>query len=494
MSKGHKGLSAWQLTMMALGTVVGGSFFLGSAIAIRAAGPAIVIPYVLVGVIVYVILFALSEMTTADPAPGSFRTFAQRAYGPAVGFVVGWVYWTGLVLAMSSEAIAVAIFLRAWFPTLSLPILGALIIIGVSLLNLLGADLLSKLESGLAIVKLLAIVGFIVLGLGLISGLMPGVPRIGAGELLTEPLFPAGIRGIAGSMLIVMFTYAGFEIIGLAASEAENPHKTIPQAITLTVVGLVGLYVTAVIVLLPLIPTEALGGEQSPMVAALARWRLGWAGSIISIVLISAILSTMLAAMFGLGRMIRSLADEGHAPALIRDKGDIPYRGILFSGLAMLGGLGLGFLLPQQVYIFLISAGGFALLFTYVVILATHYKFRKQHGCPPEGQCQLPGYPYSSWLALISSVAIIASMPLIPGQGSGLLAGLMLIAIFTIFYVIKASYLKNIVPVTNAITREEFNRNLPFGKLETQFEFAEELSVEQSKLQSKKESKKEPEK
>ncbi|NSL48737.1 amino acid permease, partial len=174
MDKNMQGLSAWQLVMLALGTVIGGSFFLGSAVAIKAAGPAVLIAYLLAGGLVFVILYALSEMTVADAAPGSFRTFAERAFGPAAGFVVGWVYWTGLVLAMSSEATAVAIFLQNWFPAMSLGLMGAFIIAVVTLFNLLGADKLSKLESGLAIIKLLAIVGFIVTGLALIAGLMPG--------------------------------------------------------------------------------------------------------------------------------------------------------------------------------------------------------------------------------------------------------------------------------------------------------------------------------
>lgn len=473
MEKSHKGLSAWQLTMMALGTVVGGSFFLGSAVAIRAAGPAVILSYMIGGALVYFILFALSEMTVADPAPGSFRTFAEKAFGSGVGFVVGWVYWTGLILAMSSEAIAVSIFLRAWFPGISLLVLGSIIIIVVTLVNLLGADKLTKLESGLAVVKLLAIVGFVVVGLVLIMGVMPGVPRVGAGELVTEPWFPAGIGGIAGSMLIVMFTYAGFEIIGLAASETRDPHKTVPRAIIFTVLGLVGLYIATITVLLPLIPTSQLTEEISPMVAALTNWGLGWAGGVINIVLVTAILSTMLAATFGLGRMIRSLADEGHAPSWIKDKADIPYRGILFSGAAMLAGLGLGFVLPQQIYLFLISSGGFALLFTYVVILATHYKFRKSTGCPPNGKCQLPGYPVSSWIAIGSLIAIIASMPLVPGQGSGLLAGLGLVVLFTGIYFFAGR-------LRNKNKGEVLERNLTqrLDKLEpssANVEFAEEL-------------------
>ncbi len=431
------GLTAWQLTMLAMGTVIGGSFFLGSAVAIKSAGPAIIAAFLLGGALVYVILFALSEMTVADAAPGSFRTFAERAFGPGAGFTVGWVYWTGLVLAMSSEAMAVSIFIKGWLPGLSIPLTGAAIIVAVTLLNLLGAEKLSRLESGLAAVKLLAIAGFIALGAALIVGLVPGLPPAGAGAVAAEPLLPAGVGGVAGSMLIVVFSYAGFEVIGLAASEARDPHRTVPRAIRMTVAGLVGLYVLVMAALLPLVPTGALTTEVSPLVAALAAWRLAWAGNAMNIVLVSAILSTMLAAMFGLGRMMRSLAAEGHAPAWLRDGSDIPYRGILFSGAAMLAGLALGQVLPEQVYLFLVSAGGFSLLLAYAVILATHYKFRRTRGCPPQGNCQLPGFPYTSWLAMGGCVAIIASMPLVPGQGAGLAAGLALLAVFAAAYQAK---------------------------------------------------------
>ncbi|MCX7615597.1 MAG: amino acid permease, partial [Clostridiales bacterium] len=97
MKRNEKGLGALQLTMMALGTVIGGSFFLGSAVAIHAAGPSIILSYIIGGVLVYFILFAMSEMTVANPDTGSFRTFASHAFGQGTGFVVGWVYWTGMV-------------------------------------------------------------------------------------------------------------------------------------------------------------------------------------------------------------------------------------------------------------------------------------------------------------------------------------------------------------------------------------------------------------
>lgn len=438
MKKQGEGLSAWQLMMMAVGTVIGGSFFLGSAVAIRAAGPAVLISFLIGGALVFVILYALSEMTVADPAPGSFRTFAEKAYGPAVGFIVGWVYWLGLVLAMSSEAIAVSSLLQAWYAGFPLPLLGAAVIVIVTILNLFGADKLSKLESGLAAVKLLAIIGFVVVSLALVSGVLPGQAQAGRDIVTRESLFSGGLGGLAGSMLIVMFCYAGFEVIGLAASETARPDKTVPQAITYTVFSLVGLYVTAIVALLLLVPTGSVTPEQSPLVTALSDWNLSWAGNVINIVLVTAILSTMLAAMFGLGRMLRSLADEGHAPYWLRDRSNIPYRGILFSGAAMLGGLGMGLLLPSQVYLFLVSAGGFSLLFSYLVILVTHYKLRRQQGCPPHGKCQLPGFPLTSQLTLVSIVGIIASMPLIPGQGAGLFAGLAFVALFSAIYIVKS--------------------------------------------------------
>ena len=428
----EKGISVFHLVMMGIGSVIGASFFLGASIAIHAAGPSVIFSYILGGALVYIILYALSEMTVADPSPGSFRTFAKKSYGSGLGFVVGWVYWTGLVLGMSSEATAVSILLKGWFPGISVGLLGAAIIIGVTLLNLLGAERLSKLESGLSTIKFFAVVGFILIGVALIVGLFPGSPAVGMGELAKEPIFAGGFGGLAGSMLMVMSTYAGFEIIGLAASEAKDPKKTIPRAIFFTVILLVCLYIGTISVILPLIPTGQLSTKVSPIVGALTRQGIGWAANSINFILVSAILSTMLASTFGLGRMIRSLAAEGDAPAFIKGKGEIPYRGILLSGAGMLVSLGMGLLLPANVYTFLVSSGAFALLFTYAVIVASHIRFRKVNGC--NGNCQLPGYPYTSWFALISLIVVIVCMPFVKGQGPGLAAGLALVVFFSVVF------------------------------------------------------------
>lgn len=425
--------------MLALGTIIGGSFFLGSSAAINAAGPSIILVFIVGGVLVYFILFALLEMTIANPAAGSFRTFATRAFGRGTGFVVGWIYWSGMVLAMSSEATAISILLKDWIPGISLPVVGSLIIIGVTLVNLMGAQKLSKLESGLAAIKIFAIISFIAVGSLLVFGVFSGNAPVGLGEMAREPFMPGGFGSVIGTILIVMFAYAGFEIIGLAASEARDPDKTIPKAIRNTVFLLTGLYIFSVFIILPLVPTSQINTQTSPFVAALDRHGFGWAGGVLNLVLVTAILSTMLAAMFGLGRMMRSLADEGMAPEWMKDKKDVPYRGIIVSGAAMLAALGVGLLYPA-VYIFLISSGGFAILITYVVIMATHMRFRKTSGCPPHGKCRLWGFPYTSIFVLAVLFIAIGSMPFVAGQVSGLIAGSVLLAFFTGIYLLLKSF------------------------------------------------------
>jgi L-asparagine transporter-like permease len=433
MEKKHQGLSAGHLTMMTLGTVIGGSFFLGSSVAINAAGPSIIISYILGGILVYYILYALSELTVSNPHSGSFRTFAAQVFGPGTGFVVGWVYWTGMVLSMSSEATAISILILNWLPKIPVSLMGSIIIISVTLLNLLGADKISKLASSLASVKLLAIVFFIIVSVLLITGIIPGTSPIGVGELAREPFMAGGLKGIAGSMLIVIFAYAGFEIIGLAASETANPSETVPKAIRNTVFALVGLYILSIIVLLPIVPTAELSESISPMVVSLNRLGMGWAGTVMNLVLITAILSASMASMFGIGRMMRSLADEGQAPKWLKDKRDVPFRGMLFSGFSMLIALWLGLLLPR-VYLFLISSSGFAFLFTYVVILAIHIRFRKINRYSTDGKLKMSGFPYASLFSLIGMIVVILSMPFISGQGLGLAAGVVMIVLYSLIY------------------------------------------------------------
>jgi L-asparagine transporter-like permease len=150
-------------------------------------------------------------------------------------------------------------------------------------------------------------------------------------------------------------------------------------------------------------------------------------------VLISAIVSSMLATLFGLGRTLRSLAEDRLAPDFLRGGGDMPRRAILASGVCALAALAFSTLF-RRAYVFLLGAGGFAAIFTYGAIMASHLRHRGACGCPPNGKCQLPGYPYTSVLTLVCLAAIAAGMPFVEGQGASLFAGLALVAFFTVGY------------------------------------------------------------
>lgn len=433
------GLGVWELVLMALGSVVGGSFFLGTAIILREAGPATVIAFAVGAVLSLLILRALAELTVRSPAHGSFREYAEQAFGPGAGFVVGWVYWTGMMLAMSSEATAVAIFLRLWTPGLPIWLLSGTVIVLVTVLNLLAPGLFGKLESLMAGIKIGAIVLFILIGLALVVGLLPGAGARGLAAVRAEPVLPGGLAGVLGSMLLVMFCYAGFEVLGLAAPDARDPERMVPRAINLTTLLLVLLFMGVAVLLVLLLPLGLISMDVAPTVAALnyRGWRLAASG--LNLVVMSASLSTMLAAIYGLGRMLQSLAEERQAPAIFGrvSKDGVPRPALLLSGVGMLTGSVLAYVLPKQVYLFLASSGGFSLLFAYLAIMMSQVRLRSRAGCPTGG-CLMPGYPVSAWGGIAALVVIIVSMPLIPGQGAGLYAGLGLVATFSLAYLVLA--------------------------------------------------------
>ncbi|MDF2627058.1 MAG: amino acid permease [Symbiobacteriaceae bacterium] len=427
--------------MLALGTVVGGSFFLGTAVVLHNAGPGALLAFAFGGIVTYLVLTALSELTVSRPTHGSFRAYAAMAFGPMASFVVGWLYWAGLVLALSSEGIASAMFARLWFPAVPVWPIALAVIIAVTLLNLMDVRAFAVVESAMAAVKLVAIAAFILLGVALATGLM--APGAGAGGPGTGPAFagqpflPRGVAGLAGSMLLVLFSYAGFETLGLAAPEAKDPARTVPRAVIWTVIGLVTLYVGAVGVVLYLLPVGAIEEEVSPMVSLLRLTGYPALAAGLNLVVMTASISTMLAAMYGLSRMIYSLAEEGQAPAFLKQltPPGIPRNAILLSSAGMTVGVVLSYVLPATVYVLLVSSAGFALLFSYLMILLSQLVLRNREGCRP-GACAMPGFPWSTWVGILLLVGAIAGMPLVPGQGPGLVAGIGLLLFFALAYML----------------------------------------------------------
>lgn len=437
--------------MLALGTIVGGSFFLGTAVVLHNAGPGALLAFAFGGLVTYLVLTALSELTVSRPTHGSFRAYAHMAFGPMASFVVGWLYWAGLVLALSSEGIASAMFARLWLPNVPVWPIALAVILAVTLLNLMDVRSFAVIESAMAAVKLLAVAAFILLGIALVAGIVGSGPGAGgvAGPggaapapapgpaFAGQPLLPRGIGGLAGSLLLVLFSYAGFEVLGLAAPEAKDPGRTVPRAVIWTVIGLVTLYVGTVAVVLYFLPAAAIEEEVSPMVSLLRLTGFPALAAGLNLIVMTAAISTMLAAMYGLSRMLYSLAEEGQAPAFLKQltPPGIPRNAILVSSAGMMVGVVLSYILPRGVYVFLVSSAGFALLFSYLMILLSQLVLRTREGCKP-GACAMPAFPWATWLGIVLLVGAIAFMPLVPGQGPGLIAGVGMLLFFALAYML----------------------------------------------------------
>ncbi|MDP4182704.1 MAG: amino acid permease, partial [Bacillota bacterium] len=267
-----KGFNKNHLIIMALGNIIGSGIFLGSGSVIALAGPAAVISYAVGGIIMLLEVMFITEMSIINPAPGSFRTHASEVFGPWIGFVNGWMFWCSGVLGMASEVAAAAIFTKLWFPHIPLWIFCLIYTVIMTVINLKDARGLSRIESWLAATKVIALVIFIIFGFLAVSGI------ISSGTFKPAPIFhsvesfmPKGVNGIMASMIMVLFSFTGTGIIGLAIAETEEPEKNAPPAIYTIAFSVIILYCFSILFIVLLTPWNTVSTSESPFVAILNR-------------------------------------------------------------------------------------------------------------------------------------------------------------------------------------------------------------------------------
>lgn len=425
--------------MLGLGGVIGAGIFLASGITISRAGPAVIVSYLIGAVIMYLIVSALAEMSVANPVAGSFRVYAGEALGPLFGLTAGWMYWTSGVLTMSSEVTAAAIFARWWLPGIPLWVLSLAFSLLITGLNFLDVRGFGRIEAFLSALKVVALAGFALAGAAFIFGFFPGRPAAGLGNLTAHGGFwPRGLIGALSAMLMVMFSYAGTSVIGLAAAEARDPGKTVPQGIRVIIGAVVILYLGAITAVLAILPWRALGAGVSPFTAALDALGARWAGGVMNFVVLSAALSSMNTAMYGVSRMLYSLARDGLAPSGLSrvNRRGIPLNAIAVSSLVLAGAAALAYLLPRQAFIYITSSSGFVSMFNWATIAATHLRYRPmlERRLPDGLEHRTFGFPWTSRLGLVLVVGVILTVPLAPGQWVGLALG------STLFIVLAGTY------------------------------------------------------
>ena len=425
----HRGLEERHINLMALGAAIGVGLFLGSATAIKMAGPAIMLSYALGGFAIFLIMRALGEMAIHNPVAGSFSRYAQNYLGPMAGYLTGWNYWFLWLVTCMAEITAVGVYMGVWYPGVPSWIwaLSALVIMGS--VNFIAVKAYGEFEFWFALIKIVTIVLMIVASTGMILfGFGNGGIATGISNLWTHGGFmPNGIQGVLMSLQMVMFAYLGVEMIGLTAGEAKNPKKTLARAVDSVFWRILIFYVGALFVVMSIYPWNEIGTSGSPFVMTFERMGIPAAAGIINFVVLTAALSSCNSGIFSTGRMLYNLAQQGQAlPVFARvSKSGVPAPAVLVSVVMLLFGVLLNYLAPKEVFTWLTAISTFGAIWTWAIILLSQLKFRRSLTAAQLAalEYKMPLWPYGSYIALGFLLVVIGLMTYFPDTRIALIVG-----------------------------------------------------------------------
>jgi L-asparagine transporter-like permease len=401
--------------MLAIGGAIGVGLFLGSSVTIRLAGPGVIVTYLIGALIAMIVAYSLAEMAVVQPVAGSFGVYAQTYLSPWAGFSVRATYALVQIIAIGAEVTAVAIYFAFWFPAVPQWMWVVAVSMCLVAVNTLQVGRFGEFEYWFALIKVVAIIVFIVLGLALIIGLGPA-PAIGLSNLTAHGGFlPFGWKGVWLALTLAITSYMGVEVIAVTAGEAQDPAKSIPRAMRTIVFRLVIFYVLAIGIMLAMTPWNQTGSDLtgSPFVRALSIARIPFAAGIMNLVVITAALSSANTNLYLTTRMLFSLSRGRYAPrwlGLLSGNG-VPRRALAVSTAGMIAAILLAVYAPSRAFLMLYGVAVAGMFFVWIVILLTHIAFRRAVG--PERVAQLPMrlrfFPYSSALGIAALLGIAAS-------------------------------------------------------------------------------------
>ena len=411
----QRGLGKTQIVMIGLGGAIGTGLFMGSGLAIGYAGPAVILSYVLAGFVALAMVFSLSEMAVVHPTAGSFGTYAEAYLNPWAGFVVRYTYWIAQVIAIGGEAVAAGLYMGLWFPTVPVWLWALGFCVVLLYLNSRPVSNFGTVESWFALIKVTAIVLFIILGAVRLFG--GGNPAAGLHNLTGLPggFFPRGLAGVWMAVIIGIFSFNGIELIAVTSGEARNPERAIPAALRSMLLRLFAFYVLAVTIIVATTPWTATGVKvvaQSPFVSVFQHAGIAHAAAVMNFVVVSAALSSMNTNIYLCSRMLFSLSRGHYAPQMLgRLSGHgTPVAAVLVSGAGILVSAGVSTLTPNA-YGYLLGVALFAAILVWMCILLSHLSFRRHHAAG-ELPVRMPLFPWMQYAGLATLAAILVSMGL----------------------------------------------------------------------------------
>lgn len=431
------GLKHRHLHFIALGSAIGTGLFYGSAGAIQAAGPSVLLVYVLGGAVVYFMLRALGEMAVRNPISGSFAEYAREHMGGWAGYITGWMFAFEMVIVCLADLTAIGIYMKFWLPHVSqwVWVVVTLLIVGAA--NIATVKAFGELEFFFTLIKVGAVIAMIVGGAAvLVFGLSNA--ETGPANLVADGgFFPNGIKGMIASFMLVLFAFGGTEIIGVAGSEAENPEKSIPQAINTVPLRILLFYVLAILVILLINPWRTITGDESPFVQIFDSLGVTWAAALLNVVVIAAALSAINADLFGAGRVLTGLVKQNLAPkAMAHTYRNVPVMTTVILVIVLIIGAALNVVLPDRVFEIVAALATFATVYVWLMILLAHLFSRRKMSATEIAALgyKVPLWPWGQYFAIGFIAFTFGIMVWLPEYHLALAVGIGFLAVMTLMY------------------------------------------------------------
>lgn len=372
-------LLARHQAMVAIGGAIGTGLFLGSGLAIGAAGPGVILSYVILAVIAWLIGAALIEMAVVHPTAGSFGVYAEIYVSPFAGYAVRLSYWIMQLIATGGHMVAISIYMQYWFPAVS----GGIWIVGYSIalvyINARAVGTFGEFEYWFVMIKVLAIAVFVMVGVGLLFGLLGGAPVGTVNYVAHGGFLPHALTGVWLATCFVLYAWIAVEVVAVTSGEAVDPERTIPRAMRYTVVGLALMYLTTITVLVGLMPWTDAGIGESPFVTVLRATGIPYAAGVMNFVILTAALSAANANLYLVARTLFSLARAGYVPQAVGavNQRGTPVNALLTSCIGLAIAVFVRTLWPESAYVWFLGVALFGAFFLWGMIFLMHLRFRR---------------------------------------------------------------------------------------------------------------------
>lgn len=413
-----KGLKNRHIQMIAIGGSIGTGLFLGAGGRLSQGGPALAISYALCGLIAFIMVRALGELSIRRPSSGAFVSYAREFMGEKGAYVTGWLFFLDWSTTVMADITAVALYMHYWpsFQVIPQWVLATLALLLVLVLNILSVKAFGEFEFWLALIKVSAILIFMAIAIwAIVTGQSVGTHTAGFHNLTNAGgFFPLGVLPLFTLSLGVVFAFGGTEMVGVAAGEAENAKTILPKAINSMIWRIAFFYVGAVVLMTLVLPWTAYSDQESPFVTFFTGIGIPHAGTIMQIVVLTAALSSLNAGLYATGRTLRSLAVAGEAPKMAAklNKNYVPMNAIIITAILGLVGVLINYAYPSKAFEIVMNLAAIGIAGTWISILLTHWIYvrKTQRSGQARPEYRLRFYPYSNAIAIAFLVIVIVSM------------------------------------------------------------------------------------